>query len=146
MEMLKITGIYKSDGLLVLEKGKTLHWKAFTDEKLPELPLMSKIILTLSFEENDLLIGNEGIVWATYDLRQAEIIQSTLLAQQINSEIIKTTFSDTQLFLIKIINKTDTNDAIDFIWQSESGLRLKPDWEYSKGEINKSFEQWLSGQ
>ena len=49
------------------------------------------------------------------------------------------------LITIKILNTKDINPVIEFIWKSESGLRLKPDWVYPAGEINKSFELWLSG-
>ena len=50
------------------------------------------------------------------------------------------------MFLIKIANESDIADSIDFIWRNNTGLRLKPDWVYTKDETNKSFEQWLSGQ
>ncbi len=85
-------------------------------------------------------------MWATYSMRQAEIIHSTLLAQNINSEINNINIGKEKLFLLKITNQPDINEAIDFIWKSGSGLNLKPDWTYSEGETNKSFEQWLSGQ
>jgi hypothetical protein len=146
MIMLKIAGIYKSDGTIVLEKGRVLYWDELSENISPELPPSIKVELTLSFKENDLMLGIGGIVWATIDLRQAEIVQSTLLAQHIGSEIKIVPLSDHKLFMIKILNENDINDAIDFIWQSQSGLRLKPDWVYPQGEKNKSFEQWLNGQ
>ncbi|MGA9292668.1 MAG: hypothetical protein WBV81_08740, partial [Ignavibacteriaceae bacterium] len=99
-----------------------------------------------SFDENDFLSGNNGIVWATYDLRQAEIIQNTLLAQNIYSEIKKNYLGNEEMFLIKTASGSDITDSIDFIWRNNTGLRLKPDWTYPKGETNRSFEQWLSGQ
>ena len=49
------------------------------------------------------------------------------------------------MLLLNITNDSDIIDAIDFIWRSKTGLRLKPDWTYSEDEKNKSFEQWLSG-
>ena len=85
-------------------------------------------------------------MWATYSMRQAEIIHNTLLAQNINSEINNINIGKEKLFLLKVTNQPDINEAIDFIWKGGSGLNLKPDWTYSEGETNKSFEQWLSGQ
>jgi hypothetical protein len=102
--------------------------------------------LTISFEENDFLTGKSGIVWATYDLRQSEIIQNTLVAQQISSEVKRIGFDGQEIFLVRITNEADVNDAIDFIWRSDGGLRLKPDWTYPNRETNKSFELWLNGQ
>ena len=69
-----------------------------------------------------------------------------MVAQQINLEINKIFIDGQELCLLKILNKQDIEDAIDFIWRNSSGLRLTPDWDYAHGESNKSFEQWLSGQ
>ena len=111
----------------------------------PLFPEGSSIDLSISFDENIFLSGIDGIVWATYDLRQAEIIQSSLIAQHINCEVKPLKLEKENLFLISITNENETTDAIDFIWKSNDGLRLKPDWNYSKGVANKSFEQWLNG-
>jgi hypothetical protein len=146
MLMLKILGMYKNDGTLVFEKGRSLSWDELSDEIPPELPPSVKVELTLSFKENDLLLGRDGMVWATLDLQQAEVIQSSLLAQHINSEIKTIKLLKKKLFIIRIINQNDINEAIEFIWQGKSGLRLKPDWVYPEGEKNKSFEQWLGEQ
>jgi hypothetical protein len=83
-------------------------------------------------------------VWASFDARQVEIIQNTLIAQQISCEIKKINLQNQNMFLISITNKKDIQDAIDFIYKSDYGLRLKPDWNYAEGESNKSFEQWLN--
>jgi len=146
MIMLKIKGIYKSDGPIILDKGKFLKWNDINDGIPPDLPSSINVELTLSFKGNDLLLGSDGIVWATFDLQQAEIIQSSLMAQHISSEIESVQFTDKKLFTLRITNENDINDAIDFIWQSRGGLRLKPDWVYPEGEKNLSFEQWLSEQ
>ena len=90
--------------------------------------------------------GKDGLVWATFDVRQAEIIQNALFAQNIHSELKKYAIKDTSLVLVFISNQSDVNPAIDFIWRSKSGLQLSTDWSYPAGEINKSFEHWLSGQ
>ncbi len=146
MIFLKISGTYRSDGSIALEKGGKLNWSDLSDDDSPALPSPAKIELTISFKENDLLLGIGGVVWGSIDSRQAEIIQSTLLAQHINSEITSIQLPDNKLFIIRITNENDINDAIDFIWQGQSGLRLKPDWVYPEGEKNKSFEQWLGEQ
>ncbi len=145
MVMLKIAAILKSDGTLVFQNGRLLKWDDLSDARPPDLPPSIKVELTLSFKENDLLLGTGGFVWATLSSSQAEIIQSTLLAQHINSEI-KSISAEKQLFALRVINESDIEDAVDFIWQSRDGLRLKPDWVYPAGEKNKSFEQWLGGQ
>ena len=153
MQLIKIKGIYSSLGKILFDTTKTIEWKELTEEKPPELPFGGGIELTISFDESDFLSGKSGIVWATYDLRQAEIIQSSLLAQQLNSEVKNIGFvqrtpngGKEDMFLISITNGSDINDAIDFIWRSDGGLRLKPDWTYSYKETNKSFELWLNGQ
>ena len=143
--MIKIKGIYSNLGKIELETMKTIEWKELSEEMPPEIPFGSSLELTISFDENDFISGKDGNVWATYDLRQAEIIQNTLLAQNINSEIGNVNLGWKQLILMKITNQSDVKDAIDFIWKSDNGLRLKPDWSYPDGERNKSFEQWLTG-
>ena len=85
-------------------------------------------------------------MWATYDLRQAEIIQSALFAQSINAEVKVLDFINKPLFLIRIVDVAVINEAIDFIWRGKSGLKLEPDWDYPENEINRSFECWLSGE
>ena len=146
VKLINIKGTYTEAGKIELESNKTIQWNELSDLKFPKLPNGIKIELNISFEENDLLNGMDGAVWATFDLRQAEIIQNAMLAQHINSEIKKIDLVGKQILLISISNATDVYDAIDFIWKSNSGLRLKPDWNYTEDERNESFEQWLSGQ
>ncbi len=146
VEIFKINGIYNSLGEIELENSKIINWDNISNEQIPVIPFGSKIKLNISIDESIFLDGTDGIVWATYDSRQAEIIQSALVAQQINSEIKNIPVNEYELYTLKISNSPDIEDAIDFIWRHKSGLRLKPDWNYSNNEINKSFEQWLSGQ
>ncbi len=146
MIMLKKAAILKSDGTIVFENGRMLKWDDISDALPPNLPPSIKVEFTLSFKENDLLLGKGGFVWATRSVNQAEVVQSTLLAQHINSEIKAISTVDKQLFALQVIGEGDIEDAVDFIWQSSDGLRLKPDWVYPEGEKNKSFEQWLGGQ
>jgi len=131
-------------GKILLENKKIFDWSELTSETLPDLPPDSSLEITISFDENDFLSGKNGIVWATYDLRQAEIIQNSLLAQDVNSEVKKINLMGNIFFTLKISNETEINDAINFIWKGKSGLRLKPDWSYPAEETNKSFEQWLN--
>jgi len=143
--ILKTKGIYKEDGKIVLNSIKIFNWADITENTLPLFPEGTSINLSISFDENIFLSGINGIVWATYDLRQAEIIQSSLIAQHIHCEVKPLKLEKENLFLISVTNENETKDAIDFIWKSNDGLRLKPDWNYSKGVTNKSFEQWLNG-
>ncbi|MBI1933308.1 MAG: hypothetical protein HYS24_12295 [Ignavibacteriales bacterium] len=145
MKSITINGIYSNLGKIKIDSQKSIEWRTISNENPPILPFGSKIELAISYNEKDYLNGNNGIVWATYDLRQAEIIQNTLVAQNINCEMKNENLSEFEMFLIKIINTEDINDAVNFIWKSNTGLRLLPDWSYSFGETNKSFEQWLSG-
>lgn len=142
--ILKSKGTFNIDGKIVLNSARAIDWKDLSETNPPQLPTGSSIELSISFDENDFLSGKDGIVWATYDLRQAEIIQSTLIAQHINCEAKMIALQDQELFLISITNKKEVKVVIDFIWRSESGLRLKPDWSYPKDVANKSFEQWLN--
>ncbi|HMN23000.1 MAG: hypothetical protein IT276_04590 [Ignavibacteriaceae bacterium] len=146
MILVNIKGIYCNLGVVELETNKVINWASFSDDSPPEIPFGSSVDISISFHENDFLTGKSGVVWATYDLRQAEVIQGALLAQQINSEIKKTSLGIKSIFILIIKTESDIDDAIDFIWKNNNGLRLKPDWNYQDGEINKSFEQWLSGQ
>jgi len=143
--ILQTKGIYKEDGKIALKSIKVINWADITENTPPIFPEGSSIDLSISFDENIFLSGINGIVWATYDLRQSEIIQSSLIAQHIHCEVKTLKLEKENLFLISITNENETQDAIDFIWKSNDGLRLNPDWSYSPGETNKSFEQWLSG-
>jgi hypothetical protein len=143
--ILQTKGIFNEGGEIVLNSNKTIYWKDLSDKNLPHFPAGTSIDLSISCDENIFLSGLNKIVWATYDLRQAEIIQSTLVAQHINCEVKSISIKNENMFLISINSENETIDAIDFIWKSKDGLRLKPDWHYDKGEKNKSFEQWLSG-
>ena len=148
MIILKAKGTYYSEGEIVLNPFKTIRWKDLSDKNPPQLPDGTNIDLSISFDENNFLSGIDGIVWATYDSTQAEIIQDTLLAQNINCEVKRIAFEHElelqSMFLISITNEKEIKMAIDFIWKSDGGLRLKPDWSYPDGK-NKSFELWLSG-
>ena len=135
-----------TDGKIELDKAGSIHWNKLTGSALPKIPMGSTIEFTIMFDENEFISGKNGIVWATYDRRQAEIICSALMAIQISTETKRIYNSNDEILLIKAANNNEIEEAIEFIWKSESGLRLKPDWSYPEGEKNKSFEHWLSGQ
>lgn len=145
MKILQTKGIYNEGGEIALTSNKTIYWKDLSDITPPQIPAGTNIEFSISFDENIFISGLNGIVWATYDIRQAEIIQSALIAQQIGAEINEIELGSKKILLIKISNDKDKDEAIDFVWRSKNGLRLKPDWSYPQGEPNKSFEQWLNG-
>ena len=146
MIILKLNGVYHLGGKILFETNKSIHWDEITSILPPEVPHGSNLEITISFDDTEFLSGKNGMVWATYDSRQAEIIKNSLLAQHINSQVQKIDFMEDVMFILKIDNDTDVNTAMDFIWKGKNGLRLKPDWSYSAGETNKSFELWLSGR
>ena len=105
----------------MLNSNKTIYWKDISDKNPPHLPAGTSVELLISCDENIFLSGLNKIVWATYDLRQAEIIQSTLVAQHINCEVKTNPIKTGNMFLISITNENETMDAIDFIWKSKDG-------------------------
>ena len=145
VKLIKIKGYYSDLWKIKLENEKTVNLNDLTDEKMLQIPYGSEIEISIAFDENDFLSGNDGIIWASYDQRQVDIIKNALLAQNVNTELKVKTLGKLKIFLLQINNHKDLNDAVDFIWKSNKGLRLKPDWSYPQGESNKSFEQWLSG-
>lgn len=142
MKLIKKIGIFNPDGEIVLHPGISVSWKSLSNKSIPDLPMGTPLDIEIHFDEKVLVSGNHGIVWATYHQHQAEVLQNALLAQNITSDIGKVELEDQLLLLIKIHNVNDVNDAMDFIWRKESGMRLKPDWSYHEGEVNTSFYQW----
>jgi hypothetical protein len=145
LKLIKITGIFNPDGEIVLHPGISVSWKFLNNKNIPELPPGIPLDIDISLDEQTLLSGEYGVVWATYDLGQAEVICNALLAQNITSLIGKIELDQGCLLLLKIDNKKDTAEAMDFIWRKEGGLKLKPDWSYPEGTPNTSFEKWLNG-
>jgi hypothetical protein len=141
MQLIKKTGIFTQDGEIYLYPGIYVSWKFFSYKNIPDLSAGTPLDIDISIDEHTILSGEYGILWATWDQRQAEVIFNALLAQNIASSIGTIQLEDSTLLLTKINNKQDTGEAIDFIWRKETGLRLKPDWSYPFGEPNKSFEK-----
>lgn len=145
MKLIKKVGIFNSDGEIILHPNISISWKLLSNKSIPELPPGTPVDIDISLDEYTLLSGKYGIVWATYNLHQAEVLSNALLAQNIASVIGKVELEERNLLLIKINNLKEINEAMDFIWRKESGLRLKPDWSYAEGDSNKSFEKWVNG-
>lgn len=145
VKQIKIKGYYSNLGEITLEGEKMMKLKDLIDEEALQIPYGSSIEISIAFDENDFLSGKDGIVWASYDQRQVDIIKNALLAQNVNTELKAKNLGQLKIFLLQINNYKDLNDAVDFIWKSKTGLRLQPDWAYPEGEANKSFEQWLGG-
>ena len=145
MKLIKKIGIYNPDGEIILHPGISVSWKSLSNKNIPDLPTGTPLDIDVTLDEKVLLSGNHGIVWATYDQRQAEVIFNALLAQNITSAIGKVELEDRILLIIKIHHLNDVDDTMDFIWRKEGGLQLKPDWSYPEGEPNKSFEKWIIG-
>jgi hypothetical protein len=145
VKLTKIKGTYTDLGKIELENTKTINWTDLTDEKPVEIPFGSNVELVISFDENDFLTGKDGIIWASYDSRQIDIIKNSLFAQNIITNVQMINLGNRKMCLLKVNDQKDVDEAINFVWKSNNGLRLKPDWSYSDGETNKSFEQWLSG-
>jgi hypothetical protein len=142
LKLINKIGIFNPDGEIILHPGISVSWKSLSNKNIPDLPAGTPLGIIIHFDEKDLISGSHGIVWATYHQRQAEVIQNALLVQNIISAIGKVELEDQVLLLIKIQNKIDVADAMDFIWRKEGGMRLKPDWSYAEGEVNTSFYQW----
>ncbi|NIR50154.1 hypothetical protein GWO43_16765, partial [candidate division KSB1 bacterium] len=70
-----LRGSYQDAGKIELEKGIILEWNSQNTNLLPRVPYGTVVEVSIRFEERDYLNGTDGIVWATYDLRQAEIIR-----------------------------------------------------------------------
>lgn len=133
-------------GKIELENKKIINWGYLSDEKPLQMPFGTAVELSVAFNENDFISGRDGIVWASYDQRQIDIIKNALFAQNIIAEVQNLKLGNHKMFVMIISNNKDLTEAIDFIWRSKTGLRLKPDWTYPNGNINESFELWLSGQ
>lgn len=138
-------GIFNPDGEISLRPDISVFWKSLSNKPIPDLPPGIPLEIDISLNEHSLVSGEYGIVWATRDQRQAEVLTNALLAQNIATEVGKIDLEEGNLLLIIIDNKKDTAEAVDFIWRKEGGLKLKPDWKYPEGTPNASFEKWLNG-
>ncbi len=137
MEKIVRYAVYSDLGKIVFENGDVLLCEQLN------LPYGSDVCISIEFSKSDYLTGKENYVWATYSLEQAEIVAGALKAQNIAVVLENQTVGRLKLFLLKVVNEIDVEKASAFIWKSEEGLNLKPDWFYPRGSENKSFERWL---
>jgi hypothetical protein len=145
LKLIKKTGIFSADGEIILHPGFSVSWKSLGNKNIPDLPPGTPLDIVVTLDEKVILSGSHGIVWGTYNQRQAEVLSNALLAQNITSVTVKIELEEGNLLLIRIDNEKDIGEAMDFIWRMKDGLRLKPDWTYPAGEPNESFEKWLNG-
>ena len=147
LKRIELSGVYKDIEIIQMDNGNLLEWSSLiNDIDAPLIPFGTKIKITLTYNDADLLNGSEGIVWATHSQFQVETIQNALLVQNVFSEIRISSIKEKRLYLIFIENLEEMEKAIDFIWREESGLRLKLDWHYSANKENESFNKWLSSK
>ena len=141
---LRSLGVYRSGCEIHLEAGMVIKWEQISSDKPPPIPDGSGVEIDIRYEEVDYLHGSTGVVWATYDLRQAETIKAALLAQSIACEVREHALRGAQLHLLCIAEAHEISAAVDFIWREPSGLRLQPDWWYPAGAENESFKKWIN--
>jgi hypothetical protein len=141
---IKLSGSYADRGKIQLVSKKILEWCELTMEAPPTMPYGTRVEVTITYEQNDYLNGQHGIVWATYDQLQAEVICGTLRAQDIACEIQERRLEGTRLHLIRITHPEKVAAAMDFIWQDDTGLKLQPDWNYPARTENESFQRWVN--
>jgi hypothetical protein len=142
--MIKIKGVLNNKGEIVFRSGKQFLSDTLYQETEPGLPIEIIIEVSVTIGLNNLISGIDGIVWATKNICQADIIINALKVQNIEAEIVNTENDNGGLYFIKVFREEDIKTVIEFIQNDSSGLRLKPDWNYPDGEPNQSFEQWIN--
>jgi hypothetical protein len=141
---IRMIGTYLDRGKIQLEDGKIVAWQELSSEEPPVVPYGTRAEIAITFEAADYLSGTEGIVWATYDSEQAELLRSTLQVQNISCEVREQELTERALYLIYVSDPQDAETAMDFIWRDDSGLRLQPDWQYPAGAENESIKKWTN--
>ncbi|MDT8432432.1 MAG: hypothetical protein RQ746_12995, partial [Bacteroidales bacterium] len=102
MKLTKKSGIFYPDGEIILHPEVSVSWKLFSNKKIPELPPGTPLEIDIYIDEQTLLSGEYGIVWATCDLRQGEVLFNALLVQNIASVLGKVELDEGNLWLIII--------------------------------------------
>jgi hypothetical protein len=95
---------------------------------------------------SDYLNGKNGIVWATFQLDQAETLRDALLAQDIACEVLQKVQANRQMYLLRVPESRKVESAMDFVWRDDAGMRLLPDWRYPDGVENESFLKWIQDE
>jgi hypothetical protein len=145
MKQVKVKGFYSDLGKIELPHSQSIPSIGLTNENIAHIPFGSKVEITISYDENDFLSGNNGIVWGSYDPKQIEVVKNALTAQNIITDIETKFLVNRKIQLLIVKDRKDIPGVINFIWRSNAGLCLKPDWTYPDATINLSFEQWLEG-
>jgi hypothetical protein len=146
VKFIKLSGTYIDWGKIRMSNGHLVAWHDLVPQAgIPDVPYGTKIEMTITYQQSEYLHGKDGIVWATHDRHQAEVICGTLRAQDIACEVREKRLQGTHVHLIRILLPEKVAAAIDFIWRDGMGLRLKPDWRYPSKAENESFQRWVSG-
>jgi len=141
---IKLSGSYVDHSKVQLAGNKILEWCELSTEAPPAIPYGTRVEMTITYEQIDYINGQHGIVWATHDQHQAEVICGTLRAQDIACEIQEKRLEGTRLHIICITDPTKVAAAMDFIWRDDEGLKLQPDWHYPSRTENESFQRWVN--
>lgn len=145
--VIRLNGVYNDIGILKLNDGRIVELSEITGyNDLPQIPFGTKVEINIIYDEKNLINGYNGIVWATYNINQAEMIKTALLVQNIFSEIKEIRLDSKLLHIVHIAAYKEVDKAVDFIWRDSTGLRLKPDWHYKTNAENESFKKWIDGQ
>jgi hypothetical protein len=137
-------GTYLDRGKIQLEDGKIVAWQELSSEEPPVVPYGTRAEIAITFDAADYLSGTDGIVWATYDFEQAELVRGALQVQNISCEVREQELTERPLYLLYVPEPQEAEAAMDFIWRDDSGLRLKPDWRYPAGAENESIKRWTN--
>jgi hypothetical protein len=140
-----LSGFYQDQDVIQLKNKTQGNVSQHMGGVLSYIPYGTGLEITLTYEDVDYLHGLTGVVWATYDQRQAETIKAALLAQSIACEVREQALQGAQLYLLFISEAHEVAAAVDFIWREPSGLCLQPDWWYPAGAENASFKKWIDG-
>jgi hypothetical protein len=116
MELVKVIGIYSNLGKIELPDGQSIPSIGLKDENNSQIPFGSSVEITISYDENDFLSGNNGIVWGSYDPKQIEIINNALSAQNIITGVEIKILADRKIQLLIVKDKKDIQDSINFIY------------------------------
>lgn len=126
----KLSGSYVDCGKIKLASKKILEWCELSMEAPPTIPYGTRMEITITYKQSDYLNGENGIVWATHDQHQAEVVCGALKAQEIACEIREMRLEGISLHLVRIAHPEKVAAAMDFIWRDDTGLKLQPDWHY----------------
>ncbi|RMG63160.1 MAG: hypothetical protein D6715_11565 [Calditrichaeota bacterium] len=141
-----IAGTYEDVGVVLLENGTHLAWQIFDGGRFPRLPFGTAVSFTIRFQEMDFLNGSGGVVWASFHQYQVQTICDALRVLGISVRAEAARLADQPFYLIRVLRSDAIETAIDFIWRSDTGMRLQPDWYYPRQSRNSSFQKWVQAR